>query len=173
MDARRHRWRRDADSRARLHALSIIACIIVLTRIAIHVHVAIDIFRWVYAVKRTKIFDPASSGWNDSWRTLNWLARNCLGFWFYLGLTNCKQEVLGMLSRASARALQSGNFHEVCHATGFHEPPHKEVLVDWPLKQACAPMEQRASHHCQRARGHGRTNPSCTSTWVPGNRAGL
>ena len=51
--------RRDAGSRARLRTLSII----VLTRIAI--------LRRVYAMKRTKIFDPtsSSSGWDDSWRT--------------------------------------------------------------------------------------------------------
>ena len=59
---------RGADSRARLRALWI--AISVLTRIAI--------FRRVLAMKRTmrtKIFDPASSGSNDSWRALDWLAR--------------------------------------------------------------------------------------------------
>ena len=60
---------------------------------------------------------------------------------------------------ALASAPQPGNF-QVGHGTGFHEPPHK--ALDWPQKQACAPMEQRTSHHCQRTRGR---------TWVPGNRA--
>ena len=72
------RRRRDADLRARLRALNIV----VLTRIAI--------LRRVYAMKcaMAKIFDPTSSGWNDidSWRTLDWLARNCLDFSFYIGL---------------------------------------------------------------------------------------
>ena len=79
--------RRDAESRARLRTLMI--NIIVLTRISI--------LRRVYAMKRTKIFDPPSSGWDDSWRTFDWLARNCLDFSFYIGLT--KQEVLQMLSQ--------------------------------------------------------------------------
>ena len=48
-------------------------------------------------MKCTKIFDPTSSGSNDSWRTLDWLARDCLDFSFYIGLT--QQEVLEMLSQ--------------------------------------------------------------------------
>ena len=137
---------RDGDSRARLRTLNII----VLTRIAI--------LHRVYAMERTKTFDPTASGCNDSWRTLDWLARNCLGFSFYIGLT--KQEVLEMLAQVHSNLKNS----RWATQRGFMNRHTRQ----WTGPKSCAPMEQRASrcHHCQRTRGgHG--------TWVriPGNRA--
>ena len=73
-------------------------------------------------MQRTKTFDPTSTGWNDSWRTLDWLARNCLDFSFNIRLIMTKQKVLEMLSQVH-RNLE----------TGLLEMPHK--AVDWPPKQ--------------------------------------
>lgn len=115
--------RRDAESRARLRTLMI--NIIVLTRISI--------LRRVYAMKRTKIFDPPSSGWDDSWRTFDWLARNCLDFSFYIGLT--KQEVLEVLSQVHQNletfrsATKRGSMNR--HMRQWTGPKNRPVL-QWP-----------------------------------------
>ena len=105
INSARLRRRRDADLRARLLTLQIRALM------------RFDVFRRVLAMKRTKIFDPTSSGSSSPWRTLNYLARKCPDFPFCIGLT--KQEVFEMLSQVHRNLSPAGNL-QVGHATGFH-----------------------------------------------------
>ena len=145
-------WR--ADSRPRLLALHI-------SHSPYTLLTSLDVARRVRAMKRTKMFGPASSGSNSSWRTLNWLARNCLDFLFYIGLA--KQEVLEMLSQVhrdletSRWATKRGSMNR--HTSQWTGPKMKNrprPVLQWCVRRVVTTKE-----------------PAKQLGFQPGNRAGL